>query len=145
MGTGSFPEVKIGRVVMLTPHPLLVPWSRKGRAIPLLPLWAARPVQSLSFCTRVHFTFYFTLLPIYTNNYFGIVTSAKRNFTNVKSDILLYMLPLPERLSDSIALSCLSTYTRPRPPYGSLNFHYLLCKRTHLYPVTLLPIGLSYF
>jgi hypothetical protein len=27
-------------------------------AIPLLPLWAVRPVQSLSACTRVHFTFY---------------------------------------------------------------------------------------
>jgi hypothetical protein len=26
-------------------------------AIPLLPLWVARPVQSLSACTRVHFTF----------------------------------------------------------------------------------------
>ena len=30
------------------PSPLLVPWSRKSRAIPLLPLWAVRPVQSLS-------------------------------------------------------------------------------------------------
>jgi hypothetical protein len=39
------------------PHPLLVPWSRKGRAIPLLPLWAVRPVQSLNACTRVHFTY----------------------------------------------------------------------------------------
>jgi len=57
MGTGSFPEVKSGRGVTLTPHPLLVPWSRKCRAIPLLPLWAVRPVQSLSACTRVHFTF----------------------------------------------------------------------------------------
>ena len=45
----------------LTPHPLLVPWSRKSIAIPLLPLWAVRPVQSLSACTRVHFTFTFTL------------------------------------------------------------------------------------
>ena len=36
--------------------PLLVPWSRKSTAIPLLPLWAVRPVQSLSACTRVHFT-----------------------------------------------------------------------------------------
>ena len=27
MGTGSFPEVKSGRGVTLTPHPLLVPWS----------------------------------------------------------------------------------------------------------------------
>jgi len=28
-----------------------------GRAIPLLPLWAVWPVQSLSACTRVTFTF----------------------------------------------------------------------------------------
>ena len=58
MGTGSFPGVKSGRGVTLTPHSLLVPWSWKGRAIPLLPLSAVRPVQSLSDCTRVHFTFY---------------------------------------------------------------------------------------
>ena len=38
MGTGSFPGVKIGRAVTLTTHPLLVPWSRKGRAVPLLPV-----------------------------------------------------------------------------------------------------------
>jgi hypothetical protein len=43
-------------------HPILVLWSWKGRAIPLLPLWAVRPVQSLSACTRVHFTFTFTLI-----------------------------------------------------------------------------------
>jgi len=53
VGTGSLPGVKSGQGVTLTPHPLLVPWSRKGRAIPLLPLWAVRPVQSLSACTRV--------------------------------------------------------------------------------------------
>jgi len=35
MGTGSFPAVKCGRGVLLTTHPLLVPWSWKGRAIPL--------------------------------------------------------------------------------------------------------------
>ena len=57
MGTRSFPGVKCGRGVKLIPHPLLVPWSRKGRTIPLLPLWDVRPVQSLSACTRVHFTF----------------------------------------------------------------------------------------
>ena len=59
MGSGSFPVVESGLGVTLTPHPLLVPWSRKGRVIPLLPLWAVRPVRSLSACTRVHFTFYF--------------------------------------------------------------------------------------
>ena len=58
MGTGSFPGVKSGRGVTLTFHPLLVPWSWKSRAIPLLPLWAVRPVQSLSACTKVHFTLY---------------------------------------------------------------------------------------
>jgi len=56
MDTGSFPGVKCGRGVTLTPHPLLVLLSRKRRVIPLLPLWTVRPVQSLSACTRVHFT-----------------------------------------------------------------------------------------
>ena len=31
-----------------------------SRAVPLHPLWAVRPVESLSACTRVHFTFTFT-------------------------------------------------------------------------------------
>jgi len=61
MGTGSFPRVKSGRGVTLTPHPLLVPWSRKSGAIPLLHLWVVLPVQRLSACTRVNFTFAFTL------------------------------------------------------------------------------------
>jgi len=56
MGTGSFLGVKCGRGVTLTLLPLLVPWSRKSIAIPLLLLWTIRPVQSLSACTRVHFT-----------------------------------------------------------------------------------------
>ena len=51
MGTRSFPGVKSGRGVTLTPHPLLMPWSRNSRAIPLLAIWAVRPVQSLSNCT----------------------------------------------------------------------------------------------
>ena len=56
MGTGSFPGVKSGRGVALTLHHLLVPWSWKGRAMPLLPLGAVQRVLSLSACTRVHFT-----------------------------------------------------------------------------------------
>jgi len=39
------------------PSPLPLPWSRKSTATPVLPLWAVRPVQSLSACTRVHFNF----------------------------------------------------------------------------------------
>ena len=61
VGTWSFQGVKSGRGVALTPHSLLVPWSRKTRAIPLLPLLAVRPVPSLSACTRVQFTFTFTV------------------------------------------------------------------------------------
>jgi len=40
MGTGSFPEVKRGRGMLLTTHPLLVSRSWKSRAIPLPTLWA---------------------------------------------------------------------------------------------------------
>jgi hypothetical protein len=42
LDTGSFPRVKSGRCVTLISHLVLVPWPRKSRAIPLLPLWAVR-------------------------------------------------------------------------------------------------------
>jgi hypothetical protein len=51
MGISSFLEVKSGRGMTLTLHPLLMMWSWKSRAIHLLPQWAVRPVQSLSACT----------------------------------------------------------------------------------------------
>ena len=73
MGTGPFPEVKSGRGVTMTPHHLLVPWSRKSRAIPLLPLWAVRSVHSLSACTITHFTFtFFVCLVKWTNYWMNI-------------------------------------------------------------------------
>ena len=56
--------VKSVRGVTLTPHSLLVPWSRKSRAIHLLPLWDPQPVQSLSVYTGVHFTFFYNKVPI---------------------------------------------------------------------------------
>ena len=43
--------------------PLPVPWSRKSRAISLLPLRAVRPVRSHSVCTTVHFTFTYPSTP----------------------------------------------------------------------------------
>ena len=51
MGTGSFLALKSGRGVTLTLHLRPVPWPRKSRAIPLLPLWTVRSVQTLSACT----------------------------------------------------------------------------------------------
>ena len=82
MGTGFFPGVKSGRGVTLTPHPFLVPWSRKGRAILLRPLWAVRPVQSLSiimihyffisllsfFYSQTVFTSWMTLITVYSGS-----------------------------------------------------------------------------
>ena len=67
-GYRVFPGVYRGRSVTLAPHPLLVPWSEKSRVIPLFPLWVVRPVQSLSACTRVHFTFFtikYNSIPFY--------------------------------------------------------------------------------
>jgi len=94
MGTGSFPGVKSDWGLTLTPHPLLVPWSRKSRAIPLLPLWAVRPVQSLSTCTRVHF--YFMKLRL---DWTGPQTTL--------SEILKHVRPLFETLNHT----CLATKT----------------------------------
>jgi len=39
-GLSSFPGVKYGLGVLLTTHPILVPWSWKSRAIPLSTIWA---------------------------------------------------------------------------------------------------------
>ena len=47
----STSTVPMGRTACTEPQCLY------SAAIPLLPLWAVRPVQSLSACTRVHFTF----------------------------------------------------------------------------------------
>jgi len=63
MGSETIPGVKSGRGVTLTPQPLLVPRSRKSRVIPLLPLWAVRPVQCFNACTSVHFNFTYTSTP----------------------------------------------------------------------------------
>ena len=82
MGTGSFLGAKSGRGVTLTPHPLLVPWSRKIRAILLLPLLAVRPLQSLSACTRVHFTFLQCILPFYSA--FNLFTYFSSNVNHIR-------------------------------------------------------------
>ena len=75
--------VKSGRGVTLTPHPLLVPWSRKCRAIPLLPLWAIEHVQSLIAFTWLHFTLY---IYIYTHTHTYMLSVCWCNF------IFLYVL-----------------------------------------------------
>ena len=56
--------------------------------MPLLPLWAVRPVQSLSFCTGVTFTFYHT---------FDVSPTATLEATEYFSRTVAQNLP--ERLS----------------------------------------------
>jgi len=76
-GTGSFPGVKIGRGVRLSPHPLLVPSTKKGRAIPLLPLWAYglyRALVPVQGCTLT-----FTPANVLCNTK-GTYLSTKQNF-----------------------------------------------------------------
>ena len=57
VGTGFSLGERSGRGVGLNTQHLLVPWSRKSKATNPLPLWAVRPVQSLSACKTVHFNF----------------------------------------------------------------------------------------
>jgi len=53
MGTGSSSGVKYGRDLLLTTHPLLVPWSWKSRATPLPTLWASTgPVTGTLYLLR---------------------------------------------------------------------------------------------
>ena len=48
---------KCGRGVLLTTHPLLVPWSWKSRAIPLPTLWATiGPVTGILYFTKYYCT-----------------------------------------------------------------------------------------
>jgi len=72
------------------PSPLLVPWSRKSRFISLLPLWAIQPVQSLSACTGVHFTFTFTSPHVLEH----VVRWSKwRDVTTLRTDICAACMP----------------------------------------------------
>jgi len=88
MGIVSFPGVKSGRGVMLTPHPLLLSRSRKSRAIPLLPLGVVRTLQTLSACTRVHFTFFTSTnvnLPCGLGSSVGIATELRAGRSGIES------------------------------------------------------------
>jgi len=71
IGTGSFPGVKSGQGVTLTPHPLLVPWSWKGRAIPVLPhglyglYWASVPIHGCTLLHNNHIEYITKIVPVF--------------------------------------------------------------------------------
>jgi len=82
--------------------PLLVTWSWKSRALPLLPLWTIRPVQSLSACTRAHFTF--TLhLKISERQSVAVSYVLQHNFHVLLTD--LQMTPVPSAILQFILSS----------------------------------------
>ena len=83
MGTWSFSGVKSDWGVTLTPHAPLEPWSRKSRTIPLLPLWALRPVQSLSACTRVHLTLPYVPCTTSTTTQLEMTVKLVQNLTTI--------------------------------------------------------------
>jgi hypothetical protein len=78
---------KSGQGVKLTPHPLLVPWSRKGRAVPLLPLWAARTVQSFSACTRVRLTLPYSNYVCISRMFFTCYMTSPSQITRITNAI----------------------------------------------------------
>jgi hypothetical protein len=72
-----------------------------SRAIPLLSLWAVQPVQSLSVCTRLHFTFTFTpAVTLKINSHFAralyvsltnlTTNSTKQHLTVMDTQHVLY-------------------------------------------------------
>ena len=144
VGNKPFPGVKSGRGVTLTPHSLLVRWSWKSRSIPLLSLWAVRPVQSLSACTRVHFTFYLTyiegkifvsLLGVFAKLRKAIITfvvsicpsfrqydSPHRNFcSQVQSNIVCLICKRQSAFANSTVLKVNTIHTKQRKKVELIN------------------------
>jgi hypothetical protein len=63
-----------------------------SRAIPLLPLWAVRPVQSLSACTGVHFTFTFTFTAGYLRSLLFLLIPSQISATISQQEKVLHTL-----------------------------------------------------
>jgi hypothetical protein len=79
MGTGCFPGVKSGQGVRLTPHPFYCRDQERVELYLYLPLWAVRPVQSLSACTRVTFTF-FTFVQRLIDFHISVILNTKKPY-----------------------------------------------------------------
>jgi len=120
MCNGSFPGVKSGRGVTLTTHSFLVPWSRKGRGVPLLSVWAVRPIQSLSACTRVHF-YFFTFVHRYVSGACTFVT-VKSDFFSMRQAPIVLLIEL-SRNSDAMHRNEISVlYWNYSPQAGTENY-----------------------
>jgi hypothetical protein len=90
-----------------------------SRAIPLLALWAVRPVQNHSACTRVHFTFTFT--PLYSA--LTLIMNAARfcNASTHLTDCLVYQPSKQQSLICHISLNVWYLNFLPNNGKGALN------------------------
>ena len=145
MGTASFPGVKSGRSVTLTLHLLLVPWLRKSRTIPLLPLWSVRSVQSLSACTRLHFAFYKqvkqyvkSVQQIFTHCKFQGLTLPDLSLTTTSEIrvgfVIWSLLILITSFKDLVATDCTCLY---HDWWKSVNYFETLLLKGLFFPVAL--------
>ena len=87
----------------------------KSRAIPLLPLLAVRPLQTVSACTRVHFTLlYYIYIYIYiythTHTHTHAYTAGSR-FATVRFTTIHFHDPCPVRPSTP-GLWCIAVATQ---------------------------------
>jgi len=103
------------------PSPLLVPWSRKSRDIPLLPLWAVWPVQSLSACTSVHFTFYiFRESSVFPLIYFRYFLILPHTYFPSRNSLVTQLFLLPSQNSTFLIISSCDLTQGTSPTYFTL-------------------------
>ena len=117
-------SVPVKRCTLPLPIPLLPVWAARPvqslsactwctlpLSIPLLPLWAVQPVQSLSACTTVHFTF-LPLIRLLVLSYNRSVASSKAS--SPESVILCFLCKFQkckDRMVYGPRSSCSSYYT----------------------------------
>ena len=87
----------------------------KGRVIPLLPLWAVRPVQSLSACTRVTFT----LLPVHSSKRYTVSYSTHSPLT--RSHLVTYDWFFPRNYLHVLTMDLMEYANAYDCPYRQLN------------------------
>ena len=95
MGTGSFPGVRCGRGVTLTPHPLLVQRSKQSRAIPLLSLRAFVAYETVkptyTYFIRTFIWIFYTFLPLYFWPHISWFWYASKHTPNQLINICIYI------------------------------------------------------
>jgi len=106
MDTGSYPRVKSGQGVTLTPHPFSCRGQERVELYHFSPLWAVWPVQILIACTRVHFTFYiFRESSIFPLIYFCCFLILPHTYFPSRNSLVTQLFLLPSQNSTFLVIS----------------------------------------